>query len=170
MVLKRNRPPSRMTGELGRVRVALAEPEGSGIGGETLWAEEIAPGRHRLRSVPFFAYDLSCEDVVAVRAGGQEVPEVVSVSIRGGHSTYRLFLDESVEVNQEAFVQFWTPLEQVGCTYERATRRLLAIDVPARADIHHVYSLLVKGEEAGVWEFEEAHCGHPVSRESEELG
>ena len=38
----------------------------------------------------------------------------------------------------------------------------LAVDVPPKADIYEVYSLLEAGEQNGVWEFDEGHCGHPL--------
>ncbi len=58
------------------------------------------------------------------------------------------------------FAQSWAPLEALGCTLERATGRLFAVDVPPAADIHEVYDGLAKGAAAGVWDFEEAHVGH----------
>jgi Domain of unknown function (DUF4265) len=53
-------------------------------------------------------------------------------------------------------------LEKDGCTFEGAREKLLAVDVPPRADIYGVYALLQRGEDAGAWEFEEGHCGHPL--------
>lgn len=61
----------------------------------------------------------------------------------------------------DAWLAYWLPLENAGCTYERATGRLLAIDVPPLTEIHLAYGLLEAGEQAGVWSFQEGHCGHP---------
>jgi hypothetical protein len=126
---------------------------------ESLWAEPLGNGLRRLRNVPFFTYGFSDRDIVkVVESDGQFL--VKSVGERGGHSTYRIFLaDGSTEEN---FAQIWTPLEQLGCTYERANRVLVAIDVPPVSDVYAVYAALEKGEESGVWEFEEGHCGHPL--------
>ena len=63
------------------------------------------------------------------------------------------------------FLSHWKLLEALGCTFESA-KSLLAIDVPAKADIYKVYKLLETGESHGVWEFEEPHFGHPL-RDSE---
>ena len=49
-------------------------------------------------------------------------------------------------------------LEGLGCTFEKATARLYAVDVPKESDIDAVYRALEQGEEAGAWEFEEGHC------------
>ncbi len=56
----------------------------------------------------------------------------------------------------------WRRLQELGCTYERANRRLIAIDVPPRTDVYAVYRVLEEGEKAKYWEFEEGHCGHPL--------
>lgn len=79
---------------------------------------------------------------------------------RGGHSTYRLFVVGGIADDQ--WQPFWQPLEEIGCTFEQATPRLFAIDVPPETDIYKAHELLDFGEKAGVWSFEEAHCGHPL--------
>jgi hypothetical protein len=80
------------------------------------------------------------------------------VAARSGHSTYRLVLPE--DTNEEKFLTDWVRLGELGCTYERATRRYVAIDVPPHADIYAVYQVLEEGERTCQWEFEEGHCGH----------
>ena len=66
------------------------------------------------------------------------------------------------ETTEEKFARDWEPLEKLGCTYERANRRLVAIDVPPRSDVYAVYAVLEDGEKDGLWEFEEGHCGHAL--------
>jgi uncharacterized protein DUF4265 len=61
-----------------------------------------------------------------------------------------------------AFRTAWERLQALGCTYEQASSHLLLVDVPPHADIYAVYVLLEEGENAGVWDFEEGHCGHPL--------
>ena len=56
--------------------------------------------------------------------------------MRSGHSTYRLVLPE--DTNEEKFLEDWVRLGELDCTYERATRRYVAIDVPPHADIYAV--------------------------------
>ncbi len=128
---------------------------------ETMWAEPLGGDRYRLQNVPFYAYGLSFDDVVnAKEIGGQLI--VQNVAERGGHSTYRLFLAQDVKRNGSRFYESWRPLEEIGVTYEQANDHLLAIDVPVSTDIYRAYELLQHGEEAGVWDFEEGHCGHPL--------
>jgi hypothetical protein len=47
---------------------------------------------------------------------------------RCGHSTYSAFLAE--QTTEEQFNKDWVPLGELGCSYEPATQRLIAVDVP----------------------------------------
>jgi hypothetical protein len=124
---------------------------------ETLWAELAGAGRFRLRNVPFYAYGASYDDLVlAVEDGDERI--VQGVVEHAGHSTYRIFVSNT-EVLQK-FAEYWSPLEELGCTLERATERLFAVDVPPTTDIYSTYDALERGSSAGVWDFEEAHVGH----------
>lgn len=126
---------------------------------ETVWAARLMSGYLVLKNIPFYAYGISYDDVVRVEQN-EHLAEAVEAVGRSGHSTYRFFVKEG---NLErALANYWKVIEDAGCTYERATRHLFSIDVPPKTDIHAVYQALEKGETAGVWEFEEGHCGHPV--------
>lgn len=143
-----------------RVRIDLPPNAWHGHATETVWADRTAHDSFRLRSIPLFVNGVSVGDVVAVRwDAGQAVLD--HVILRGGHSTYRIFLLK-VGLTSEAFTSRWYPLEKIGCRYERGTTHLLAVDVPSYADIQLVYALLQKGEDDKVWEFEEGHCGHTL--------
>jgi hypothetical protein len=141
----------------------IPEKDGSVMKTESLWAEPLGGDRYLLRNVPFLVFGFSEQDVLTAKEDNGALV-VTGVAIRGGHSTYRLVLPE--DTTEEEFLQDWTPLNELGCTYERATRRFVAIDVPPPADIYAVYKALEDGESAGRWEFEEGHCGHltPQSR------
>ncbi len=146
------------TTQLEKIVLTLPTDEWHGHSSETVWAEKVGEGRYRLRSVPFYAKGLSFGDVVnTTTRDGKEV--VSGVSLRSGHSTYRAFVKATVAVGSKDFYRVWRPIQERGCTYERATEHLIAIDVPSSADLAAVYALLEAGETAGVWEFEEGHCG-----------
>jgi hypothetical protein len=147
--------------DLVKVLFHLEPGDGRGSATETLWAERIDHRRFRLRNVPFFVFGVSVEDVVLARTSEDGVIEFEAVSIHSGHSTYRIMM--SATASLAVVQQKWQGLEQLGCTYEQGPGSLRAVDVPPRADIHEVYKWLEQGEHEGVWEFEEGHCGHPVS-------
>ncbi len=155
----------RKSQSLKKVTFFLNQNEWHGYASETIWAEQTSGNCYRLRNTPFYAKGVSLHDVVCVKAKNHELI-FDYVAIRGGHSTYRLLVDRSRQ--QEIFLQYWQPLQELGCSYETAEgrMRLYAIDVPPSADIYKVYSLLEKGETDGIWEFEEGHCGHPLKARS----
>ncbi len=128
---------------------------------ESLWAMPLGGDLYRVRNIPFYAMGLSHDDVVRASLRNDEL-FVEQVERHAGHSTYRLFTMEGI--TDEQWQPFWQHLEEIGCTYERATQRLFAVDVPPDTDIHKAYELLDSGEKAGVWGFQEAHCEHPLKR------
>ncbi|WP_434148423.1 DUF4265 domain-containing protein [Methylocaldum gracile subsp. desertum] len=140
----------------------LGADQWHGYDTESVWAEKIADNRCRIRNTPFYAKGVSFEDVVFVREKDGSL-FFEAISIAAGHSTYRILLDKAIR--ESDFSKYWSPLEELGCTYEGADRGnmlLLAVDVPPNVDIHKAYELLDKGEKAGIWGFEEGHCGHPI--------
>ena len=147
---------NKSTSGLVRILFELDPDAWHGSATERLWAEPVAGGRFRLRNTPFFAFGVSAEDVVF---GDDRAGQLTfaGVSLRGGHSTYRIKPDRS-QLSQ--FETYWAPLQALGCSYEQG--QVLAVNVPPRADIYEVYELLEAGSLAKVWEFEEGHCGHPL--------
>jgi hypothetical protein len=146
--------------ENGLVKVILDLSKDNGpVAAESLWAEPVGDCLFQLRNVPFFAYGFSERDIVKVKESDGK-SAVTGVQERGGHSTYRVFLP--TETTEEKFTHDWASLETLGCSYERANRRLVAIDVPPGSDVYAVYAVLESGEKHGLWEFEEGHCGHAL--------
>jgi hypothetical protein len=143
--------------DLVRVLFRLEPDSWHGSVTERLWAESVGHGRYRLRNTPFFAFGISNGDVVF---GKEDDGQIVfsGISIRGGHSSYRIKLPSTIDRNE--FLRFWGPIEALGCTYEEGD--VVAVDVPPSADIYAVYRLLEDGASAGIWDFEEGHCAHPL--------
>jgi Domain of unknown function (DUF4265) len=151
-----------MGANLVRLVFTLDPSEWHGSATERLWAEPLGKDRFRLDNSPFYVFGVSYADIVL----GAEVEGQIlfrGVVIRGGHSTYRLRL-QSHDLSARSFVQAWTPLQTLGCSFEGGP--VLSVDVPPSADIHAVYELLQAGEAASVWDFEEGHCGHRLDTRS----
>lgn len=146
-----------------KVEFPLNSRDWNGLKSESVWAAPIGRGAYSVRNSPFYVYDISAGDVVSAREKNG-VLVFNAVKKRGGHSTYRILLRQHTTIQNAHFREYWLPLQQLGCTYELAKTSWLAVDVPPKADIYAVYSQLEKGETAGVWEFEEAHCGHSVHK------
>jgi len=147
--------------DLSKVVFELEDSDWHDHATESMWASPLAASRYRLKNIPFYVYGVSYDDVVVTEAvGGQNVFRSVFES--GGHSTYRIFLVG--EKSMEGFETAWQSLGQIGCTCERATDYLVAVDVPPETDIYAAYAALEEGVTSGIWDFEEANCGHPLKK------
>jgi hypothetical protein len=114
-----------------------------------------ATRRYRLCNVPFYVFGVSWHDIVFA----DDVTGLLTftgVSLGGGHSTYRLL--RARDMDPADFGRHWEGLKQLRCSYEAGGEGLLAVDVPPDTDLRAVQVLLLAGERAGVWRFEEAHA------------
>src|SRR5699024_10143211 len=139
---------------LSKIFFPLNSNDWHGYNSESLWAKKAGDNYYLVMNVPFYIKNLSLYDTVNAKKNDGKLI-FSSIITRGGHSTYRIVLNNLV--NNNLFAKYWEPLEEKGCTYEKATANLYSIDVPPSSDIYNVYSLLVKGENDSVWEFEEGY-------------
>ncbi|MCL9828163.1 DUF4265 domain-containing protein [Ralstonia solanacearum] len=140
-----------------KVVVFLPEDAWHKFSSELLWAEALEDGTMRILNIPFFAKGLSIGDVISIRIESEGI-FFNSIVSSGGHSTYRLIRNESVD--DETFKQMWSGLAELGCTYESfliGPTYMYAIDVPPSADVRNVYSLLEAGEKDEIWDFDEGN-------------
>lgn len=156
---QRHRRPAGRERASAKITFELPEDDWHTYKRESLWAEDLGSGKYRMLNIPFAVYGYSYNDIViANRESGELV--VQGLLMRGGHSTFRIFLNEGVTPDSLSFKRLWNPLEKLGCIFERATQRLLAIDVPPQADISRVYALLMEGKNTDLWDCEEGHRDH----------
>ncbi|HWX62908.1 DUF4265 domain-containing protein [Bradyrhizobium sp.] len=127
-----------------------------GIKTESLWAEMVGPGRFCILNSPFFLFGISADDVVEAEEtnNGWEFQTVVS---RGGHSTYRIFLQDGRTTKHPDFRISWKPISELGATFENANDHFVAVDIPPGRDVAAIYELMAKGEQDGIWAFEEVY-------------
>ena len=136
------------------VKLRIADGEST----ETVWAVPLTENTFVLRNLPFFVYGYAFDDVVYAEKASDEFPTAVRVVTRSGHSTYRVFLTGATTSIED--VPNWQALREIGCTFERGTENLYAVDIPPTSDIHQAYAALELGESSGFWRFEEGFCGH----------
>src|SRR5271165_4864782 len=146
--------------ELNRANVGIMfhlDPENEqGIKTETVWAEPIGLGRFRIANSPFYVFGVSSEDVVSAREiDGRLVFQ--DVTSKGGHSTYRVFLNNDRTIYSPEFKKLWAPISELGATFENANDHFVAVDIPKGKDIHAIYELLEQGEVDELWSFEEGN-------------
>ncbi len=129
---------------------------------ESLWAERIGFGQFRIANSPFFLFGISAEDIVEA----EEIDHTLTfkrVVSRGGHSTYRIFLQNGRTIMDSHFQIYWEPISVLGATFENADDHFVAVDIPPGIDVAAVYKLLERGEQDCIWVFEEAYyAGKPT--------
>lgn len=148
-----------MEENLVKIKIPLPPNDPSGGDAEWLWAEPEGNNTYVLKNVPTFVKGLSYGDVVKARIE-DDVPVFEDVVRRGGHSTYRIYAN-SDRRNPEVMKVIQT-LEKMHSEMENATDKIVNVDVLPEADIYAVYQVLDDAEKAGILQFEEGHCGHPL--------
>jgi hypothetical protein len=143
-----------------KIRVVLPEDAWHKVEAEWLWGDKIEDSIYALRNVPFYAMGLSYDDHVKVD-DVEGTLTMLGVVSRSGHSTYRIFAKRGHENPRvQALLK---KLNELHCDIEGATRKLIAVDVLPGADIRKVYGALEEAERAGIIDFQEGHCGHPLA-------
>lgn len=149
-----------LSSNLTKIFFQLERDQWHGYATESLFAEELADGKFRLENSPFFVKGVSFGDMINA-VWSQDRYVFTKVIVHSGNSTYRVLFSKDADLSKLA--DYWKPLEKLGCTFEENNKlslKMLTIDVPSNADIYTVYRHLEAGVDAGVWDFEEGHCGH----------
>lgn len=138
-----------------QVRFRLNPDDEQGIETESLWTYCELPGLFQIRNSPFYVFGISSEDIVRADlvGDGLEFREIVA---RGGHSTYRIFMQGNRTIQGDDFQAYWLPIGALGASYENANNRFVAVDIPPGNNIAEICRHLEIGEKAGIWVFEEA--------------
>jgi hypothetical protein len=121
-----------------------------------LWALDMGAGRFVVDNIPLYASDLNYCDLVSARRDGRtnelKYERVVEL---GGHSTFRVWVDDELDVEQEAAKgSLHEALADLGTSTEGAGPNFFALDVPPNVSAHAVFDLLMIGADVGLWEFE----------------
>lgn len=142
-----------------QVKFSLGSDPDHSYRSEGLWTRNVGRGLFRIENIPFLVYGVSLHDLVRAKKRGA-VLRFTRVAKYGGHSTYRVFLRAETVPEGGRVQRGERRLRKMGCSIERAGKTWFAVDVPPAVDVYAAYELMEKLEEAGVWEFEEGHCGH----------
>lgn len=149
-------------GKLVKIFFPIESKEWHGFSSESMWAKKVEDNHYVIMNVPFYLKNIGLYDIVSTENENDGKLEFKSVIKRSGHSTYRIITNSAISEN--LFEKYWMPIEEKGCTYEKAKSNFYAIDVPPNSDIYQVYELLESGESNNVWEFEEGFCGHKLKK------
>ena len=142
------------TGELlEKILIELPQDHWSGHTGERVWAKPLDQDIYEIRSVPWYAYDVSWGDVVRCEGmSPADLPVVADVVQSGGHLTVRLYFEDAVEPTERGRI-----LEEVnrrGATYENANDSMYGLDIEPHVSPEALLDYLAVEEEAGrlTWE------------------
>ena len=108
---------------------------------ETLWAFDLGENLYQLDNTPWYQYSVSWKDVIeAVPESGGELPLFRRVVEKSGYRTLRVALDEP------ATDVFLDEIKQLGCLFEGANRRYIAIDIPPGIDLRKIADFLTEND------------------------
>lgn len=128
-------------------KVLFRVPDGDGrTNVETLWAFPLGEDRYQLANSPFYAYDVSWEDIVFAPFNDVEgMSTFESVVRQSGNRTVRVIFDLPVSSDNasDAVIQ---GLVALGCSYEGANARYMSVNIPAAVDLQAVCAYLILHE------------------------
>jgi hypothetical protein len=128
-----------------KVLFRVTEDDGSAIV-ETLWAYELGKDRYKLDNSPFYAYGVSWGDTVLAPLDESEgLPTFRSVLEKSGNRTVRIIFDPPV-VSGDASDLVLKELLDLGCDFEGAKSRRIAVNVPPVVDLQAVVRYLIERE------------------------
>lgn len=116
---------------------------------ETLWAENLGGDEYRLKNVPFFAYGMSEDDVVETQPQRDAFPLVTRVLRKSGNRTVRVMFDGGTTTPPAK--KLLAELQLLGCTWEGAYSKLIAVTVPPGTPLERVAATLTAAE--ATWEY-----------------
>jgi hypothetical protein len=134
-----------MTDSEGLTKIYVDLPNHWATSGESMRALAVGENLYELHNVPFYAYDLNFLDIVEAVSDREDLkPELRRVVRRSGHRTLRVFLSRTVTSSEG--VALLKTLDELGATFERATKRLFAIDVDVKGNYDAVCARLDEWE------------------------
>ena len=111
-----------------KMKIRIPLPTNSG---ETLWAEQVGENLFRLLNIPFFAVGYAEGDIVHCEQN-QDWLQVIGLEKDSGNGTLRLIFSQEESKDVQPILD---ELESVGCTYEKASSKLVAVTVPPNLKI-----------------------------------
>jgi hypothetical protein len=123
---------------------------------ESIWAVPLGGDEYRLDNVPWFAVGVACGDVVRAVTDDDGVLRVLETVKWSGRYTVRVIPLGDGDADEQ-LGEIGGLFATLGAEYEGAlpSFRLIALDIPRTARIEEIKALLIEGEAAGWWGYEE---------------
>jgi len=131
--------------ELAKVEMRFEDDEGN-VEVETPWVTPLGNNRYRLENSPFYAYNVSWEDIIeAVKEEADGFPIFTKVLEKSGNRTVRVIFDPPVEEENES-QKVLNGLVELGCSYEGANRSYVVINIPKHIKLMEIRDYLISKE------------------------
>ena len=109
---------------------------------ETLWVISLGNNLYQLDNSPWFAYGVSWQDVIeAIATKENELPVFRRVVKKSGNRTLRLLLDPPAGESEKS-QGILNKLIELGCSYEGANPKYIAINIPPPIDYWSICDFL----------------------------
>lgn len=126
---------------------------------EGIWVEPYAPGGYRIENVPFYARELSCDDVVSGTLDDDGNLYFDCLITPSGNSTFRVIVHDLNRLNSVR-----SNIVGYGVTTEvDRNQHLIAIDIPSTIHIEPLLNYLMSLRDEGIADFEEGALRHPLN-------
>ena len=101
---------------------------------------------YQLDNCPFYAYGVSWRDIVLAPHDDTEgFPTFRSIVSKSGNRTVRVIFQQPIAPGNESDAMLQS-LAGLGCDFERATGKYVAVNIPPRADLRAVVDYLIERE------------------------
>lgn len=111
---------------------------------ETLWAYDLGDDRYKINNLPFYAYSVSVGDIVYAPVDPEDGrPTFQKVLSKSGNRTVRVVFDPPTEPSNRSD-EVLKGLVALGCSYEGANPKYVAVNIPPVVDLNSVRDYLVK--------------------------
>jgi hypothetical protein len=125
--------------------------ENGGADVETLWAYDLGSDKYKIDNMPYYAYGVSCDDVVlAPYDEDEQFPTFQKVVSKSGNRTIRIIFEVPMESGNESG-DLVARLVHLGCAFEGANKKYIVITIPPKVDLNLIADQLNKAEVS--WEY-----------------
>ena len=124
-------------------------------GVENIWVERLGGDRFRVLTIPFWAYNLSRDDIVECRPDEDGIGLFVErVLGKSGNRTVRVAFKGPQKINHPAAVALREDLRRRGLLFEVFSPRVISVNVPSEAEYKALLERLetIPSDAEMIWE------------------
>jgi hypothetical protein len=125
----------------GLVKIVLRHEDGDDVHVETPWAKQVGDNLYELDNLPWYAYGVSCGDVVEAIPAEDGLPEFRRVVRKSGNRTVRVILKPPANESLDS-KSILDRLVSMGCDYEGMDHSYVAVNIPPTANFGDVCAFL----------------------------